>query len=79
MGVNKVNAAFTNVNATAPKFGGGVSHFSGAQHLLSNELREFHRASSTKWNVWIEITMLIYNYRTFIQPPKLLTPIRELR
>src|SRR5260370_42526288 len=23
--VNKVNAAFTNVNATAPKFGGGVS------------------------------------------------------
>ena len=27
MGVNKVNAAFTNVNATAPKFGGGVSLF----------------------------------------------------
>jgi hypothetical protein len=25
--VNKVNAAFTNVNATAPKFGGGVSLF----------------------------------------------------
>ena len=27
MCVNKVNAAFTNVNATAPKFGGGVSLF----------------------------------------------------
>ena len=25
--VNKVNAAFTNVNATAPNFGGGVSLF----------------------------------------------------
>jgi len=26
-GVNKVNGAFTDVNATVPKFGGGVSHF----------------------------------------------------
>jgi len=26
-GVNKVNGAFTNVNVTAPKFGGGVSLF----------------------------------------------------